>query len=88
MDLKLIPFEDANSGFTTRKIRKTGDTRILESTEKLLAKFIHESDEMLISELDELIIALHRSALQVQRAKKTKMITKLKKSTRTNIKHD
>lgn len=83
-----IPDESSLSGnpaFTRRKIRKAGDDRVLEMTERLLAKFIEEGEDMLSSDLNDLVHALHRTAIHVQRVKQALMLKKLRRTTRTNV---
>jgi hypothetical protein len=86
MAFKPIPDEGVTSGFTRRQIRKTGDANVLLAAEKLLQKFISDGDEMLISELNDLTAALHRSSLQVQRVRQKVLLKRLKRSTRTDLK--
>ncbi len=86
---KLIPNEGDSSKahFVKRKIRKTGDTNVLANTSKLLEKFESEGDEMLVSEMGDLVHALHRSAVLVQKAKQTKLLAKLRKHSRNKFVH-
>jgi len=82
--MNFIPIPDESdsaeaAGFTKRRIRKSGEADILAKVRKLLDRFIDEDEAMLISEMDELIAALHRSALQVQRVKHAVLIRKLRK---------
>ncbi len=79
---KPIPDETSASGhaeFTLRKIRKAGEQNVLAATERLLAKFVDDGDEMLVSEMSDLIEVLHRAASLVQKTKHAVMLKKLKK---------
>lgn len=80
--LKPIPDEanpDGGVEFTLRKIRKAGEQNVLQSTERLLARFIDDGDEMLVSEMSDLLEALHRAAILVQKTKQAVMLKKLRK---------
>ncbi|MCF7836440.1 hypothetical protein K9N08_00825 [Candidatus Gracilibacteria bacterium] len=68
--------------FIKRKIRKTGDLSLIKTVRDLLEKFEDEGDEMLVSELGDLVEALHRSAILVQNSKQKKMLAKLRKHSR------
>jgi len=88
MNFKPIPHEDhsaggaAAAGFTQRKIRKSGESNVLKRTEALLAHFIEDGEDMLVSDMQDLIEALHRTAMQVQQVKQHKLVAKLRKITR------
>ncbi|MFH1375312.1 MAG: hypothetical protein ABIH35_01430 [Patescibacteria group bacterium] len=81
---KPIPDESRSdrAGFTTRRIRKAGDTDLLATTQKLLDRFADEDDDMLVSEMGDLVDALHRSALLVQRTKQRVLLCKLHRCSR------
>ena len=78
-----IPDEGASGAhFIRRPIRKSGDSNLLKRTTELLAKFENEGDEMLVSEMGDLVDALHRSAILVQKTKQKALLTKLRKHSR------
>jgi len=80
-----IPHEDRGTdaaGFTQRKIRKSGESNILKRTEVLLAQFIEDGEDMLVSDMQDLISSLHRTAIQVQQVKQSKLLHRLRKITR------
>jgi len=80
---KSIPDESASGvQFTKRKIRKSGDSNLLQKALDLLARFENEGDEMLIGEMSDLIDVLHRSAIIVQRSKQKVLLAKLRKHSR------
>ena len=83
MSFKPIPDESLLSTiFTKRKIRKTGEGNLLKNTLKLLAQFEDNCEEMLVSEMGDLVDALHRSALCVQSTKQKVLLEKLRKGSR------
>ncbi len=89
MSFKPIPDESRlprKAHFTLRKIRKYGDANLLTQVEKLLAKFVQDGEDMLLSEMSDLVNALHRVALQVQRAKQSKLLKKFRQTARTKLK--
>ncbi len=89
MSFKPIPDESAlprKAHFTLRKIRKYGDANLISQVENLLVKFVRDGEDMLLSEMSDLINALHRVALQVQRSKRSKLIHKLRQTARTKLK--
>lgn len=86
---KLIP-DESSSGkaqFVRRRIRKIGDVNLLATTCNLLAKFEDESDEMLVGEMGDLVDALYRSAILVQKTKQKVLLARLRKSSRRKFVH-
>ncbi len=82
---KPIPNEESCGNkphFIKRRIRKKGDLNLLKNTYELLIKFDEEGNEMLVSEMGDLIGALHRSAILVQKTKQAKLLAKLRKHSR------
>jgi len=85
---KSIPDESSTGAhFTKRKIRKIGDSNLLQKALDLLAKFEDEGDEMLIGEMGDLVDVLHRSAIIVQRSKQEALLAKLRKHSRKKFTH-
>ncbi|MFH1546382.1 MAG: hypothetical protein ABIE14_03325 [Patescibacteria group bacterium] len=86
---KQIPNEgdSGKAQFVKRRIRKTGDTNLLATACNLLAKFEDESNEMLVSEMGDLVDALHRSAILVQKTKQKVLLAKLRRSSRRKFVH-
>ncbi|MFA6458480.1 MAG: hypothetical protein WCV72_03795 [Patescibacteria group bacterium] len=84
---KLIPDESNHekAHFVCRKIRTSGDSNLIATAQNLLARFEDEGDEMLIGEMGDLVGALHRCALIVQKTKHKKLLTKLRKNSRGKI---
>jgi len=85
---KPIPNEDdcgSKPHFIKRRIRKTGDTSLLKNLHRLLEKFDNEGDDMLVNEMGDLVDALHRAAIMVQKTKQTKLLKKLRKHSRKNF---
>lgn len=84
---KLIPDEgdQAKAHFICRKIRTNGDSNLLASAQNLLRHFEDEGDEMLIGEMSDLVSALHRCAIIVQKTKQKKLLAKLRKNSRHKI---
>ncbi len=86
---KPIP-DESNSGkaqFVKRRIRKTGEANLLATVCNLLAKFEDEGEEMLVSEMGDLVNAFHRSAILVQKTKQKVLLAKLRKSSRRKFVH-
>ncbi|MCF7845658.1 MAG: hypothetical protein K9L85_00285 [Candidatus Peribacteraceae bacterium] len=84
---KPIP-DEGNHGkahFVRRKIRTSGDSNLLAVVQNLLARFEDEGDDMLVSEMGDLVDALHRSAILVQKAKQKKLLRKLRRSARHRL---
>jgi hypothetical protein len=82
---KPIPDEGdcgAKPHFIKRRIRKTGDLNLIKTARDLLEKFEDEGDEMLVSEMGDLVDALHRLAILAQKSKQKKMLAKLRKHSR------
>ncbi|MFH0776197.1 MAG: hypothetical protein V1936_01130 [Patescibacteria group bacterium] len=84
---KLIPDESDGSKahFICRKIRTSGDSNLITAAQNLLTKFEDEGEDMLISEMGDLVNALHRSAIIVQKMKQKKLLAKLRKNARHKI---
>jgi hypothetical protein len=82
---KPIPDEGSCGGkphFIKRRIRRTGDVNLLKNVCELLEKFDDEGEEMMVSEMGDLVDALHRSAILVQKTKQKKLLSKLRKHAR------
>ena len=82
---KPIPDEGdcgAKPHFIKRRIRKTGDLSLIKTVRDLLEKFEDEGDEMLVNEMGDLVDALHRSAILVQKTKQKKLLAKLRNHAR------
>lgn len=82
---KPIPDESNSSGkahFVKRRIRKTGDASLLKNVCVLLEKFHDEGEEMMVGEMNDLVDALHRSAILVQKTKQRKLLSKLRNHSR------
>ena len=84
---KAIPNEgdQGKAHFIRRKIRKSGDSNLLANVQSLLAKFEEEGDSMLVGEMEDLVNALHRSAIVVQTTKQKKLLSKLRTHARGKI---
>jgi len=85
---KPIPNEEdcgSKPQFTKRRIRKMGDASLLKNLQSLLEKFEDERSEMLVSEMSDLVEALHRSAILVQKSKQEKLLAKLRKHSRSRF---
>jgi hypothetical protein len=82
---KLIPDEsvDAQPMFTKRRIRKNGELDLLQNVCELLDKFRDEGSDMLACDMEDLVHALHRSAILVQKSKQKKLLNKLRKHSRS-----
>ena len=87
---KPIPNEgdSGKAQFVRRRIRKIGDVNLLATAGNLLAKFENEGDEMLVSEMGDLVDALHRSAILVQKMKQKVLLARLRKSSRRKFVHE
>ncbi|MFH0834021.1 MAG: hypothetical protein V2A63_01365 [Patescibacteria group bacterium] len=86
---KKIPNEGDHSKahFIRRQIRKCGDSNLFATAQNLLAKFEDEGNDMLISEMGDLVGVLHRAAILVQNTKQKKLLDKLRKNARHRITH-
>lgn len=88
MSFKQIPDEGSHlAQFTKRKIRKAGETDLIRETLKLLTRYEDEDDELLVSELSDLVNLLHRTALKVQGTKHKELFRRLRKLSRRKIKN-
>lgn len=85
MNFKLIPDEREAPHFTKRRIRKSVHTNLLASTQDLLLQFQEEGEDMLVSEMSDLVNALHRSAILVQKTKQAVLLERLRRSSRKKI---
>ena len=75
--MKPIPDERFAPEFTTRRIRSESESTKLAETLRLLEKFVHEGDGMLVSELADLHHALMRATVTVQTAKHAALLKKM-----------
>lgn len=84
--LKPLPDESSHDGcaggFTLRKIRKSGETNLLLRAEKLIAQFVEDGEEMLLSDLNDLIDSLHRTVLLARKTKQAVLLRKLHRLTK------
>ena len=85
MHFKPIPDESKIPNFTKRRIRKSGDTNLLANTQKLLAGFQDEGEDMLVSEMGDLVDALYRSAILVQKTKQAVLLERLRRNSRKKL---
>lgn len=87
MSFKPIPDEgSASPQFTTRKIRKAGEADLVRETLKLLSRYADDDEELLVSELSDLVELLHKSAIKVQKTKHKELFRRLRKFSRSKIK--
>ena len=83
MNFTPIPNESNSQAiFTKRKIRKVGERNLLQNTLKLLAQFEEDGEDMRIAEMEDLVEALHRSAICAQTTKQKVLLEKLRKCNR------
>lgn len=85
MNFKLIPDESKTPHFTKRRIRKSGQANLLANTQNLLLRFQEEGEDMLVSEMSDLVNALHRSAILVQKTKQAVLLERLRRSSRKKM---
>ena len=85
MNFKLIPDESKTPHFTKRRIRTSGQSNLLANTQNLLLRFQEEGEDMLVSEMSDLVNALHRSAILVQKTKQAVLLERLRRSSRKKM---